>query len=162
MTRFFTVIIIAAIPILLYLYLGQSGFSFSTFFGPGRPLIELGTTPVSVEVFDTKALRTKGLSGRASLPTNGGALFIFDESDYHGIWMKDMSLSLDIIWIDEGLEIVHIEKNVHPNTYPTIFEPDVPARFVVEIASRFTDTYSIQEGDTVTLPENLIPEDLRE
>lgn len=162
MTRFFTIILVAAVPIALYLYASERGFTVTTFFGPDRPLIEIGSTPMSVEVLDTPAARIQGLSGRESLPTNGGVLFIFDESEYHGIWMKDMLLSIDIIWIDEKFTVVHIEENVHPSTYPTVFEPDVPARFVVETSSRFAETYGIKEGDRVSLPRNLIPEDLQE
>jgi len=49
-------------------------------------------------------------------------LFVFEEPKIRSFWMKDMSFPIDIIWVDEGLEIVGIEKRISPNTYPKTFE----------------------------------------
>lgn len=163
MQRVFIVILIAAIPVILFLFMSERGhIPFLSFLGDETADIEIGTTPMRVDVFDTESERALGLSGRSELAPHTGALFIFDETGYHGMWMKDMLISIDIMWIDEDREIVHIEENIHPNTFPTTFEPDRPARFVIETSSRYVSSFGIEVGDFVRIPERFMPEDLRD
>ena len=82
-------------------------------------------------------------------------LFVFDANDYHGIWMKDMRFPIDIIWIAEDKTIVEITRNVAPETYPTIFKPPRPVRYVIETNPYFAESFSINVGDTVELPSGL-------
>lgn len=103
----------------------------------------------NVRVADTSALRARGLSGSKPLTDNEGMFFVFDASDRIGFWMKDMLYALDIVWLDTDMKIVHIEKNLSPDTYPTVFYPDKPARYVFEIAAGTTDRLGIQEGDVL-------------
>jgi len=121
----------------------------------------LRDVPVLVTPVDTPEDRQKGLSGVSALPQNEGMLFIFDEEGRYGFWMKDTLLALDIIWINNNQEIVHIEKNVRPESYPATYYSPVPARFVVEVNAFFTSTFNINVGDKVSIPENKLPEDLR-
>ena len=37
-------------------------------------------------------------------------LFIFSQPDFYPFWMKDMKFPIDIIWLDENLQIINIEK----------------------------------------------------
>ncbi len=108
----------------------------------------LGGKVFNVEVADTKMLLEKGLSGHAPLGQYEGMFFVFQDSNKHGFWMKDMLFSIDIIWIDENLKVVHIEKSVSPQTYPTVFFPTVPARFVLEISAGEAQRLSLDIGDT--------------
>lgn len=71
---------------------------------------------INVEIADTVEKRTKGLSGRQSLPENQGMLFVFATPDYYSFWMKDMNFGLDFIWI-RGNEVVEITENVSPEDY---------------------------------------------
>lgn len=123
--------------------------------------VHIGTVPVRVEIADTPALRMRGLSGRDSLDAAGGMLFIFDESDYHRVWMRDMRFSIDVIWIGENLQVVDITRRLTPDTYPRQFEPSTPARFALEVNAQFAESFGISVGDAVELPRALIPEDLR-
>jgi len=118
-------------------------------------------TPLKVIVVEDERERAQGLSGRESLEPTEGMLFIFPESAYHGIWMKDMRLSIDIIWIDASGRIVDIAPVVHPDSYPKVFEPKTPARFVIETNAYFTESFGIKVGDTVSIPKYLLPEDLQ-
>lgn len=104
-----------------------------------------------VEVASTHEERMQGLSGRASLPVDTGLLFIFDEPGNHGIWMKEMLFSIDILWIDERMNIIHIEESVSPETFPESFKPGDDALFVLETNEGFVDSYSISIGDTVEI-----------
>lgn len=102
---------------------------------------------LSLEVADTSALREHGLSNREKLSTGSGMLFIFDEMGAYGFWMKDMKFSLDIMWLDADKKIVHVEKNVSPDTYPTIFTPSSPAQYVLEVPAGFVDNSNVSLGD---------------
>src|SRR3989344_4303524 len=76
---------------------------------------------IPVYLADTEEKRIKGLGGLNSIPRDYGMFFIFDTSNFLSIWMKDMLFPIDIIWIDENFTIVHLEKNISPDTYPKIF-----------------------------------------
>lgn len=134
------------------------------FFDPGEPhfIVHLTDVALNVTVADDSAERIQGLSGVESMGDFEGKLFIFDESDIHGIWMKDMKFPLDILWFNEDLELVHFERNVRPETFPDVFAPDEPARFVLEMNAYFVDSLQLQEGNRLILPPELLPKDIRE
>ncbi len=146
------VLLLITIPILFgYMYMEREGISIRDIFSSRTNVLHIDGIPLAVEIVDTPEARRQGLSGRKEIGS-GGMLFVFDESDYHGIWMKDMLFPIDIIWIDENLTIVAIEKRVRPDTYPRVFRPSAPARYVLETEERYTDAFSIQVGAKVRLP----------
>jgi uncharacterized membrane protein (UPF0127 family) len=88
----------------------------------------------TLEVADSNAERVKGLSGREGLMQNSGMLFVFPNTTEQCFWMKDMKFSIDIIWLNDKKEIVKLEENVSPNTYPQNFcAPDT--KYVIELNS---------------------------
>ena len=106
--------------------------------------------------------RIAGLSGVSGLRDLEGKLFIFDADGKHGIWMKDMLIPIDILWIDKNLKVIHIVENASPDSYPhTVFSPPLDARFVLEMNAFFVSSLKIKVGDTLTLPPSLIPEDIK-
>lgn len=126
--------------------------SYQVFFG------EIG---LKVTVADTPALWQQGLSGVSSLGELEGKLFIFEKEDRYGIWMKDMLIPLDILWLDNDLKVVHIEESVTPDTYPRTFSSVQPARFVLEVNADFVKSFAITKGSVLTLPVSLKPRDLQ-
>lgn len=120
---------------------------------PNTKPITIGSVTVQASIAQSWVDRIKGLSDTPYLPDDIVKLFLFESSALHGIWMKDMNYDIDIIWVDEALSIVHIEKDVSPDTYPTSFIPDVPARYVIETAAGFVTTHAIKKGDRVVLPK---------
>lgn len=121
----------------------------------------IGSVAISISVADEPDERTLGLSKVRSLRDLEGKLFIFDTDAKHGIWMKDMLIPIDIIWINKDLEVVHIAQNVLPSTYPEVFAPPQDARFVLEMNAYFVSSYKIKVGDRLTLPTALLPSDIR-
>lgn len=87
----------------------------------------------NVEIADTEAKRSLGLSERSSLKEKEGMLFIFPTSGFPRFWMKDMNFPIDIVWLNERFEVVGIEKNVSPDTYPQTFTPSTPVKYVLEV-----------------------------
>ena len=162
MRKLLAVLIVVAIPVLYFLFVYQTDMPLIPPVTPDDgPVVRIGDVPVRVEVADTDALRSKGLGGRESLGATNGMLFIFDKSDYHQFWMKDMRILIDIIWIGEDLTVVDITPKLSPDTYPQIFEPKVPARFVLETNANYAESFGIKIGDKVTLPKELLPNDVR-
>ena len=45
---------------------------------------------------------------RENLDEDAGMLFAFPEEDYHGVWMRNTLIPLDILWVNTNYEIVHI------------------------------------------------------
>lgn len=132
------------------------------FFGPEDVSMSVRDVGILVEIADSPEERKTGLAGVTSLPENRGMLFIFEKEGRYGFWMKDVSIPLDMIWIDDARRIVHIEENVQPDSYPLIYTSPVPARFVLEVNAFFVSTFNIAVGDTVTIPLGHLPADLRE
>ncbi|HMP67577.1 MAG TPA: DUF192 domain-containing protein [Candidatus Paceibacterota bacterium] len=112
--------------------------------------VVIGETSLTVRIANDSVSRTSGLSNVAELGEKNGVFFIFDQADYHGIWMKDMLFSIDIIWIDQNMEVVHIEQNISPNTFPKTFIPNKKSLYVLETNAGFVKKHGIKIGDVVT------------
>src|SRR6185436_12450814 len=69
---------------------------------------------LQVEVMVKDEDRAMGLMFRSSLPLDRGMLFLFEQSDFHGIWMKNCKFPIDILWLDEQKTIVHVEEKAAP------------------------------------------------
>jgi len=113
----------------------------------GDKTVEFDGVLVVVEVADTPALRTRGLSGREGLDESGGMLFIFDTPGEYGFHMKDMKFPIDIIWIGQNMRVVDIVTNLPPESYPETVTSSEPAQYVLEVNSGFTSMYDIDIGD---------------
>ena len=61
---------------------------------------------VKCQVVSEPADLAKGLMGKKHLPWDEGMLFIFPQSGKHTVWMLDMPIPLDILWLDQGGTIV--------------------------------------------------------
>lgn len=104
----------------------------------------------------TAAELEKGLSGTASLPADNAMLFIFDKSDNPVIWMKDMNYPIDIVWLNNEKQVVHMVKNAQPSGYPKEkFQSATPARYVIELPSGTIERTGITQGDPAGLPEGV-------
>ena len=150
-----TIMVLIAIPVFFFLYFaGKSNFVF-----PWSPHVDSSVvvifndkTPLRVTVVKSIPDLMRGLSGVTSLPATEGMLFVFPNEGYHGIWMKDMLFPIDITWIDAQGEIISIEQNVHPDSYPHSFEPPRPDLYVIETNSYFMSSFNIKVGDKVRIP----------
>ena len=113
--------------------------------------IKLGDVILKTEIALSADEKQKGLSGRDYMKENNGMLFIFPQSGLYPFWMKDMKFPIDIIWLDDGLKIIGLEKNINPNTFPEKFSPPSPAKFVLEVNSGWSDENEIKEGMTARI-----------
>jgi uncharacterized membrane protein (UPF0127 family) len=100
-----------------------------------------------IETVEEESQRIKGLSGRESMEESKGMLFKFEQEEYWSIWMKEMLFPLDIIWLDQNLVVVDLKENVSPETYPSSFSPQKPAKYVLEINAGLCEKYQIKIND---------------
>ena len=78
-------------------------------------------------------------------------LFVFDAPSRYGFWMKDMNFAVDIVWIDERSRVIDVEKEVTPETFPQVFYPDQPVKYVLELPTGAVDKYQIATGTVIQL-----------
>jgi uncharacterized membrane protein (UPF0127 family) len=121
----------------------------------------VGAASFEVEPAITSAQHTQGLSGRPTLPTDTGMLFIFEQESKLTFWMIDMRFALDMVWIGAGCTVVDItfnapppEADQTPDQLPR-FAPGVPAQYVLEINAGEADSAGIKPGDPVLFTGNL-------
>lgn len=94
--------------------------------------VQTDSKTIPVTVADTPSLRQLGLSGTVSLDRGIGKLFVFDQADKHGFWMKDMAYPIDIVWIDQSFKVIYVV-SAWPESYPEVFYPLTEAKYVLEV-----------------------------
>ena len=116
--------------------------------------ISINGFKVLLALASTDEQRIKGLSGLGKLNENEGMLFIFDKPSKQGFWMNEMNFPIDIIWLDSGSRVNHIESNLEPCKIFIachVYNPQVDSLYVLELRSGFTNDHSIQNGTRINL-----------
>lgn len=150
MQDFKTALLIVAAGMLLLSLLSYFGWQKETNTSVENDSLDQVTikgVPIQISVADTPAEREQGLSGRPSLAENEGLLFLFDTPGEYGFWMKEMRFPIDILWFSEEGNVVHIEEQLQPDTYPTVFSPQAPSLYVLEVPAGFVERHQIKIGD---------------
>ena len=124
-----------------------------------QKIVKINDVEIMVDIADTPEKRSKGLSGRESLNEKEGMLFVFDNKNETPIfWMKNMFISIDIIWINDG-KIVQVDKNIKTpekdisDEKLTRYSPQSPVSHVLEVNSGFSDKYEFKVGNSVDLSQ---------
>lgn len=117
------------------------------------PITLPGGTLIHAEIADTARKRAEGLMYREHLAKNRGMLFTFDQAQPWTFWMKNTKIPLDIIWMNEKKQIVHIESNVPICTRTDDgcrqYQPNEPALYVLELGGGMAEYYKLQKGTTL-------------
>jgi len=104
--------------------------------GPQETPLTLPSGKVlQVEVMVKDEDRAMGLMFRPSLAPDRGMLFLFEQPEFHGIWMKNCKFPIDILWLDEDRTVVHVADSVPPckaDPCP-VYQPLRRASYVVEL-----------------------------
>ena len=111
--------------------------------------LDLNSHKITVEMATTPTARQRGLSGRDHLATGRGMLFVFSVPEQPAFWMKDMNFPLDIIWLDDNWQIVHITPNLSPTSYPNTVSPPTPIKYVLEINAGLAERFGLKIGDRI-------------
>lgn len=117
----------------------------------GKTKITIDNKRVYVQLADSPSERATGLMYIDKLPADSGMLFIFDTADYHSFWMKNTLIPLDILWLDQNANIIHIEEQVQPcyqDPCP-VYQASAESLYVLEVNSGFVDKHNISTKSKV-------------
>jgi uncharacterized membrane protein (UPF0127 family) len=107
----------------------------------------LGDGVFDARVAKNEADRAQGLSGVTKLGPKEALIMAFPGDDTWKIWMKDMKIPIDIVWLDKDKKVVYSVKNASPDgSTDVIFTPTSPARYVVELPMGTVDQQNIRTG----------------
>lgn len=74
-----------------------------------------GGVALNLELALSEEKRKKGLMFRDPLEPRTGMFFLHtDEPQRRSMWMKNMKIPLDIVWLDGNLRVLSIRKDVQP------------------------------------------------
>ena len=91
----------------------------------------------------------KGLDIKDHIEENQGMLFIFKEPGRQPFWMHGMKFPIDIIWLDNKSNVVHIEHNLSPCIMDLVcptYSPDKDSVYVLETTAGFTQRHNVNIG----------------
>jgi uncharacterized membrane protein (UPF0127 family) len=92
---------------------------------------------------------TLGLSGIKNLD-NSGMLFAYKDARQVRFWMKDMSISLDIIWLGCNGQILGWQPGAKPEDYPETYQSP-KLNYVLEVPAGFINSHQLKLGDKLEL-----------
>ncbi len=98
-----------------------------------------------LEIADENNERKEGLMYRENLCDRCGMLFIFDQKEFQGIWMRNMKIDIDVFWLDSNGVVIEMFDNMKAEKDAK--QSDELALFVVELASDTVEKYNIGIGD---------------
>lgn len=152
------ILLIIVITIALFLYKDKTRFPDLPFLAqkPVFGKVFINNVELKVEIADTPARRSKGLSDRQSLASDEGMLFIFPKPDKYPFWMKGLTYPLDFIWIKGG-RVVDLLQNIQPpapgqsDELLPIYQTKEDIDKVLEVAAGTAQRLNIKAGDTIKI-----------
>jgi uncharacterized membrane protein (UPF0127 family) len=101
-----------------------------------------------VEYANTAERIEYGMMYRKSMDETTGMLFFMGDMQMRSFWMKNTYVSLDIIFIDDQMKIVSIQKNAEPLNTRSL-PSEGPAMYVLELKGGVCDALGIGKGDKI-------------
>ena len=103
--------------------------------------------PITVEIADDPATRSRGLMERDSLPQDHGMLFVYSEEQVLSFWMRNTRIPLDIAFIDGNGVIVDIQ-GMEPHDEESRLSRQ-PAMYALEMSRDWFEEHGVRVGDRV-------------
>ena len=109
----------------------------------------IGSQSFMVKVSDTEVTRKRGLMYTNKLKEGNGMLFTFDEEADHTMWMKNVNIPLDMIFIDKDKKVVKVQTVQPCESKPCeLYKAGQPIMHVLELnPGEFTGNV----GDTISI-----------
>ena len=98
-----------------------AGPSSATSVPRGDAVLVAGAHRFHLQLAVTAAQQELGLGDRAKLPLDNGMLFVYHSSGTRCFWMKGMRFALDMIWLSRADEVVSVQPDVLPKSYPSVY-----------------------------------------
>jgi uncharacterized membrane protein (UPF0127 family) len=102
------------------------------------------------EVAQTPEAWARGLMGRASLPEDGGMVFLFDGQTRAAFWMKDTSIPLSILfWQGDGRIIDILDMSPCRADPCPVYRASAPYVGAIEMNRGEFERLGVEVGDTL-------------
>jgi uncharacterized protein len=113
---------------------------------------DIGGQIIQLEVAQTTQQQAMGLMYRPALPDDRGMLFPFNAARSVQFWMRNVPVSLDMVFLLDG-EVKAIASNVPPCTTPIcpVYGPSTPVNQVIELRAGRAEELSLEVGDRVNI-----------
>ena len=108
--------------------------------------ISINDEDYDVLVFRTEEEKEIGLQNVESMDDDEGGIFVYDKPQHVDFWMKDTSIPLDIIFVDENNTVISVKQG-EPNSEEYISEDNV--KYVIELNANS----GIKSGDKIVFED---------
>lgn len=105
---------------------------------------------LDIEIADDDYQRETGLMYRQKMEGNQGMLFIFEEEQPRGFYMKNTYIPLDLIFLNSQNKVVNIAKDAVPED-PSTIPSQAPAQYVLEVNAGLSELWNLEVGDSLIL-----------
>lgn len=111
--------------------------------------LQLGDGVFKARLVTNETDRSKGLAGVTQFDSDQALLMVFPDQEKWGIWMKDMKIPIDIVWLNSDKKVVYAVTNVSPDLSTSqTFTPKLPAKYVVELPAGTVNSKMITTSTT--------------
>lgn len=115
---------------------------------PGAIIVDGKEHLFQFEVASSDRERSIGLMHRSRLATDQGMLFDFKQDRMISMWMRNTFISLDMLFISKGGEVITIIENTKPHSELSL-SSQVRVRSVLELAAGTVERLGIKPGARV-------------
>lgn len=112
--------------------------------------ISINDQIMHLQIADTTKEQIRGLGGRSCIGDNQAMLFEFGKPADYRFWMKNMKFPIDIIWMDSNHEVVQVDANVQPSSYPKTYSTGQAVQYVLETKVGRASQLGIQNGQIIS------------
>jgi uncharacterized membrane protein (UPF0127 family) len=117
--------------------------------GYNQTVVSIGDARLLADIAATHNQKSLGLGVRNNMTEAEAMLFPFESEAAHGFWMNGMKFPIDIIWLDAGKKVVHVEPSLQPCqtslNCPT-YAPEKSAQYVLETVAGFSQRHNVTVG----------------
>lgn len=111
--------------------------------------VTVGGHELTVEVADSLAEQSRGMTGRRTPDDGEGMLFVWDDYGPRAFTISTVSYDLDVIFIDEDGRVSEILP-LSPDG-PTDAQGSYPARYVLEVRGGWAERQGVEPGDEFSI-----------
>ena len=110
-----------------------------------------GEHKFNVEIATTRDQHSRGLMFRRSMDPHQGMLFIYSETQYVSMWMRNTYIPLDMVFIRADGKVHRVEASTEPLS-ERIIESGDKVRAVLEVIGGTAARLNLKPGDMVRYP----------
>ncbi len=118
-----------------------------------RSEVFIGGVRIYADLADTPRKQADGLMWRPQLNESEGMLFVFGGEGNVSVWMKNMLIPIDVVFITSDLKIITVHKSVPPclDDPCKLYTSRKPAKYALEVSAGFCERHGVQPGDSISI-----------